>query len=202
MGKALMDFGATMSATLTYIGDWLGLYTAMAEDGRVTPAELAEKTNTVEPYVREWLINQAAGGYVMYDAGTGQYSLSPEQAVALADPESPFNVIGMFYGAKAMSRAAERIEKVFREGGGMLWGEHDPYLPAKFADRFTGARVRRFPDCGHWVMAESPDESARCATAACSSTCTTLPARSRSSATRIICRPLSWRCCASSISAI
>lgn len=43
----------------------------------------------------------------------------------------------------------------------VLWGEHDPYLPLKFADHFTGARVRKFPDCGHWVMAESPDESAK-----------------------------------------
>jgi SAM-dependent methyltransferase len=128
MGKALGDFGASMSATLVYVGDKLGLYAALAADGPATPAELAQRTNTVERYVLEWLINQAAGGYVEYDSASGKYSLTPEQATALADPDSPFSVIGMFYGAKALNRAAERIEDSFRHGGGMLWGEHDPDL--------------------------------------------------------------------------
>lgn len=128
MGRALGDFGAAMSAQLVYLGDKLGLYAGLAELGSATAPELAQKTNTVERYVREWLINQAAGGYVTYDPTTGQYSLTPEQLVGLVDSDSPFNVIGMFYGAKALTRAGDRIEKVFRDGGGMLWGEHDPDL--------------------------------------------------------------------------
>jgi SAM-dependent methyltransferase len=113
---------------LVYIGQKLGLYKAMAEAGPVTPAELAQRTNTNERYVREWLINQAAGGYAEYDAETGRYGLSPEQATALTDEHSPFFVGGGFFVIKAMTAAASRIEDHFRKGGGILWGEHDPDL--------------------------------------------------------------------------
>src|SRR5260370_38970380 len=85
LGKVVGDFGASLSSALVYIGQKLGLYKAMADGGPATPAELARRTNTNERYIREWLINQAAGGYVEYDAATGRYNLTPEQAVALTD---------------------------------------------------------------------------------------------------------------------
>ena len=128
LGKVLGDFGASLSSALVYIGQKLGLYRAMAEAGPVTPLELAERTSTNERYVREWLINQAAGGYAEYDSATGRYSLTPEQAVALTDEHSPFYIGGGFFVVKAMTQAASRIESCFRNGGGMLWGEHDPDL--------------------------------------------------------------------------
>ena len=71
MGRAVGDIGAAMSAALVVIGDGLGLYKAMAAAGPLTPAELAKRTETNERYVREWLDNQAAGGYVTYDAASG-----------------------------------------------------------------------------------------------------------------------------------
>ena len=128
LGKVVGDFGAALSSSLVYIGQKLGLYKAMAGAGPITPAELAQKTSTNERYIREWLINQAAGGYVDYDAASGRYSLSPEQAAALTDEASPFFVGGGFYVVKAMSAAVSRIENAFKNGGGMLWGEHDPDL--------------------------------------------------------------------------
>lgn len=128
LGKVVGDIGAALSSSLAYIGQKLGLYKALAEGGPATPAALAQKTSTNERYVREWLINQASGGYVDYDPATGTYSLAPEQAVALTDESSPFYVGGGFYVAKAMTGAVSRIEDYFRTGGGMLWGEHDPDL--------------------------------------------------------------------------
>ena len=128
LGKVVGDFGAALSSSLAYIGQKLGLYKALADAGPQTPAELAALTNTTERYIREWLINQASGGYVEYDAASGRFHLTPEQALALTDEDSPFYVGGGFYVIKAMSNAAPRIEKAFREGGGMLWGEHDPDL--------------------------------------------------------------------------
>jgi SAM-dependent methyltransferase len=128
LGKVVGDFGASLSSSLAYIGQKLGLYKALADGGPLTPAELAEQTNTTERYVREWLVNQAAGGYVEYDAASGRYSLSPEQAVALTEEHSPFYVGGGFFVVKAMTQAVERIEDFFRNGGGMLWGEHHPDL--------------------------------------------------------------------------
>jgi SAM-dependent methyltransferase len=128
LGKVVGDFGAALSSSLAYIGTKLGLYEAMVKAGPATPKELAEKTGTVERYMREWLINQAAGGYVEYDATTGRYSLLPEQAVALTDQDSPFYVAGGFYVVKAMTAAQTRLLDAFRNGGGILWGDNDPEL--------------------------------------------------------------------------
>src|SRR6266566_3939853 len=128
LGKVVGDFGASLSSALVYIGQKLGLYKTLADAGPATPAELAQRTNTNERYVREWLINQASGGYVEYDTATGRYHLTPEQAVALTDEHSPFYVGGGFFVIKAMTGAVSRIEDHFRNGGGMLWGEHDPDL--------------------------------------------------------------------------
>jgi SAM-dependent methyltransferase len=128
LGKVVADFGAALSSSLAYIGQKLGLYKALAEGGPATPAELAARTQTAERYVREWLINQAASGYVEYDAAAGRFRLPPEQALALTDEDSPFYVGGGFYVIKAMTGATPRIAEAFRTGGGMLWGEHDPDL--------------------------------------------------------------------------
>jgi SAM-dependent methyltransferase len=128
LGKVVGDLGASLSSVLGFIGQKLGLYKALADSEGMTPTELAEKTATTERYVREWLVNQASGGYVYYDPSTGRYSMLPEQAVALTDENSPFYVGGGFYVVKAMMNAQPRITEFFKNGGGMLWGEHDEDL--------------------------------------------------------------------------
>ena len=94
--RAVDEVGATLNTALVVMGDKLGLYRALAGAGPLTPAELAERTGTAERYVREWLNAQAAGGYVDYDPDTGRYTLPPEQAVALTDPDSPAYLPGFF----------------------------------------------------------------------------------------------------------
>jgi len=96
MAQALGDLGAAISGLMVYLGDQLGLYKTMAGVGPVTPAALAAKTETNERYVREWLDNQAAGGYVTYDAASRTYELPPEQALALADEDNPAFLPGGF----------------------------------------------------------------------------------------------------------
>src|ERR1700733_3147934 len=95
LGKAVGDLGAALSATLVLVGDRLGLYKELAK-GAVTAAELAQRTNTHERYIREWLANQGAGGYVQFDAAANKWSLSPEQALCLADPTSPVDLPGAY----------------------------------------------------------------------------------------------------------
>jgi 2-polyprenyl-3-methyl-5-hydroxy-6-metoxy-1,4-benzoquinol methylase len=128
LGKAVGDIGAAMSANLVLIGDKLGLYKAMAKKGPVTPAELAKATKTTERYVREWLSNQAAGGYVTYEAATGRFTLPPEQAHALADETSPVFLPGAFQVIAATFVAEPKIEQRFRSGKGLGWDEHDHRL--------------------------------------------------------------------------
>jgi hypothetical protein len=71
LGKAVSDCGSALSASLVLIGDKLGLYKAMSHGGPLTSGELARRTGTMERYVREWLVNQAASGYIEYDPATG-----------------------------------------------------------------------------------------------------------------------------------
>ena len=126
--RAVGDMAAIASGALTLTGHRLGLFRAMDEGGPQTPGELAARTGTRERYVREWLNAQAAGGYVDYDPDTGRYRLPPEQALALADPDSPVFLAGGFDVMAAMWSAAERMVDTFRSGEGMGWHEHDPRL--------------------------------------------------------------------------
>src|SRR3954451_24096850 len=124
MGAFVGDLGAAATTALVLIGDKLGLYRAMADSQPVTSAELAERTGTRERYVREWLCQQAASGYVEYDAQDGTFRLPPEQASALADEDSPAFIPGAFQLVAAMVKDEPAITERFRTGEGFGWHEH------------------------------------------------------------------------------
>ena len=113
LGKAVGDLGAAVSAALMLIGDELGLYRELAKGG-LTPAELARRTGTSERYVREWLGNQAAGGYVEYDAKSGSYFLNDEQALCLADPKGPVDLPGAYMVVQDQFHVLHRAIENFR----------------------------------------------------------------------------------------
>ena len=126
LGQLVGELGATVNAGLIVLGDRLGLYKAMAQAGPLSSSELAEKTGTAERYVREWLNAQAAGGFVTYDPATQRYELPPEQALALANEDSPAFVCGAFELATATLKSGSQIEMAFRSGAGFGWHQHDP----------------------------------------------------------------------------
>lgn len=126
--KMLGDLGAAAGAGLVLLGDRLGLYTAMAGAGPLTPAQLAQKTGTDERYVREWLCAQAAAGYVEYNADEATYLLNEEQAMVFADPESPVFMPGAFQVCASMIRDEPVLAEAFRNGRGVGWHEHSPCL--------------------------------------------------------------------------
>jgi hypothetical protein len=70
VGKMVGDVGAAISAALVMIGDRTGLYRALDTGGPQNPAELAKRSGKDERSIAEWLGNQAASGYVTYDAMT------------------------------------------------------------------------------------------------------------------------------------
>ena len=122
--KFVGDLGATMAAGNVLVGDRLGLYRVLAEYPML-PYELAERTGTATRYVDEWLRGQAAGGYVEYDPQTGAYSLTPEQAFALTDPEGAVFMPGAFELALGALRSDHKVTEAFRTGAGVGWHEHD-----------------------------------------------------------------------------
>jgi SAM-dependent methyltransferase len=127
VGKAVGDLGAAVSAALILVGDQLGLYRALAK-GSMTAEALARATGTHERYVREWLGNQAASGYVEYDAASDRYFLNDEQRLCLADDDGPFDVPAAFNVVQAMFHAQPRALANFRSGEGMEWGDHHECL--------------------------------------------------------------------------
>lgn len=124
LGTMVTELGAAANAALVLIGDKLGLYRALHEHGPLTSVALAEKTQTHERYVREWLAAQAASGFMTYDPGTQTFALSPEQAAVFADPDSPVNMTGGFYSLAAVFADEPRLTAAFKTGEGVGWGEH------------------------------------------------------------------------------
>jgi len=122
------DLGAAASAPLVLLGDQLGLYKAIVKAGTVTPASLAAATGTHERYVREWLSNQAASGYVRYDEEAGTFSMTPEQAMAFADEESPVFMGGAYHSFMSLWNDQPRLVEAFRNGDGVAWGNHHTCL--------------------------------------------------------------------------
>ncbi|GAB4067382.1 class I SAM-dependent methyltransferase [Angustibacter speluncae] len=122
--KAVDEVGATLNAALVVMGDKLGYYRAMVASGPTTPARLADDTGTGEPYAREWLNAQAAGGYVEYDPASATYRLPAEQAVALTDEDSPAFLPGFFQIALGTVHDTDHVLEAARSGSGVGWHEH------------------------------------------------------------------------------
>jgi 2-polyprenyl-3-methyl-5-hydroxy-6-metoxy-1,4-benzoquinol methylase len=122
--RAVDEVGATLNAALVVMGDRLGLYRALAGTGGLSAGELAARTGTAERYVREWLNAQTAGGYVVYDADHGRYTLPPEQTAALTDPDSPAYLPGFFQLAVGSVLDSPKIIEAARSGDGVGWHEH------------------------------------------------------------------------------
>jgi len=129
LGQFVTDAGATGSAGLVVIGHRLGLYRSLAE-GPATAEQFADRTGYALRYLTEWLRNQAAGGYISYDAATGEFFLTDEQAFCLADPNGP-NFSAVFLIGLGYLRAEPMITDAFRTGAGVAWHEHHE-------DVFTG----------------------------------------------------------------
>ncbi len=89
----------------------------------MTAAELGSSVGAPERYVREWLSNQAASNYLTYDPAARKFSLSGEQAMVFAVDDSPVYMLGGFDLMAAMLANQPKVEKAFRTGEGVAWGE-------------------------------------------------------------------------------
>jgi len=109
-----------MAAVL--IGDELGLYKAMADGTSVTADVLAKRCGCNPRLVREWLDANAASGYV--EATGNGYRLPAEQAMALANDESPVFVAPGQSVVASCFMDLDKIVKAFRGNGAFPWSEH------------------------------------------------------------------------------
>jgi SAM-dependent methyltransferase len=126
--KMVGDMGAAAVAPLVVLGDKLGLYRALAADGPLTTAELADRTGTTERYVREWCAAQAGSGYITFDQQINRFSMSPEQQAVFVDPDSPVCMVGGFYSISSLFIDEPKVTHAFRTGEGLAWGDHHECL--------------------------------------------------------------------------
>lgn len=122
VGQMLSDLGGASSIAMVRIGDALGLYKTLRSKGPMRAADLARAANVDPRYLTEWLSNQAASGYLAYDAAATTFALSPEQAMIFAEDDSPLNMIGAFDLMAAMLDNQPKVEAAFRTGDGVAWG--------------------------------------------------------------------------------
>ena len=125
-GLMMNDLGAAMQGALTYIGDRLGIFKALAGAGAVTSVELAERTGLNERYLREWLGAMTAAKYISYDPATSRYSMSPENAMILANEDSPFYMGGFMQMVVPEVGMAPKLLESFRTGRGLPQSEYPP----------------------------------------------------------------------------
>ena len=136
MRKVISDLGGAFSIAPVRIGGALGLYSALAKAGPANSEQLAAATGLAERYVREWLAHQAASGYVEYDPESGRFTLPPEHAFVLADPESPAYIVGGFTTAVALSDNMPAVMDAFRTGKGVHWQDQSGCIACSIAEFF------------------------------------------------------------------
>jgi 2-polyprenyl-3-methyl-5-hydroxy-6-metoxy-1,4-benzoquinol methylase len=122
--KAIGDLGSSLGSMMIILGDRLGLYKALSQFGSMTSDELAHNTNTAERYIREWLASQAAAGYLAYDPENKKFSLSAENAMVLADENSPAYLLGGYQILRSIFKDEDKFVKIFQTGEGLRWGDH------------------------------------------------------------------------------
>ena len=128
LGKVVTEMGAAANGPLVTIGDKLGLYKTLSESGAMSSQQLADATGTAERYVREWASAQAASGYIEYNPSSETFSMSPEQAAVFGNAKSPVFMTGAFYAITSVYHDEPKIEKAFKTGEGVSWGDHNSCL--------------------------------------------------------------------------
>jgi len=119
-------FGATI-ATLdlfhVWLGERLGLYRALADDGPATAAELAKRAGINDRYAREWLEQQAVAGLLAVDdtgdPATRTFSIPPGHDEVFLDRDSLSYMTPFALGVVGMAQALPQVREAFVTGSGV-----------------------------------------------------------------------------------
>lgn len=175
--QIVLEMGAAANVPLITIGDKLGLYEAFSSSEKLSSDELAEKTNTSERYIKEWLSAQAASGYIEYDKESSKFFMTPEQKAVFADKNSPVYLTDTFYSFTSLYHDEPKLLKAFKSGKGISWGDHNSCLYCG-AEKFTG-RSYSLNIVSNWIpsitgMQEKLENGARVVDVGCGHATSTL----------------------------
>ncbi len=119
VGKALGDMSSLTTVLLAGIGDRLGLFRELADNGPATSEELARRAGINERYGREWLSGMSAAGYLSFAPDTGRFWIPPEHVPVLALERGPVFFGGFYQMMLGMLSAVEPVAEAFKAGGGV-----------------------------------------------------------------------------------
>lgn len=125
-------FGAGLAAVelmTVYLGDALGLYRALHDQGAATAPELAARAGIAERYAQEWLESQAASGFLEVDDATAgpsqrRYRLPEGHAEVLIDRDSPYSLTPLAKVVGGLGPVLPRLLAAFRSGEGVPWSQY------------------------------------------------------------------------------
>jgi len=114
-----------------YVGEKLGLYTALAQHGPLNSSELAAATPIDPRYATEWLEQQAVTGFLEVNdcdlpADRRRYLLPASHAEVFTDPDS-LNYLAPFM--RLLTAAGIQLPaliEAYRTGGGVGWPQYGP----------------------------------------------------------------------------
>ncbi|WP_016695800.1 class I SAM-dependent methyltransferase [Rhodococcus rhodochrous] len=137
----------TMDTLTILIGDRLGWYRSLADDGPATADELAERTGTHPRYTREWLEQQAVTGLLDVDDGDPpRFALSSAGREVLTDPR---NLAYMAPLARMIVGATMQLPgllEAYRSGGGVSWSQFGRDVCESQADANRPLFEKALPD--------------------------------------------------------
>jgi 2-polyprenyl-3-methyl-5-hydroxy-6-metoxy-1,4-benzoquinol methylase len=112
-----------------YVGDRLGFYRALADDGGATASQLADATGTNERYAREWLEQQAVAGILEVEDADAQpeerrYWLPEGHDEALLEHDSLYYVAPLAQQMVSMTRPLPAVLEAHRTGGGVPYPDY------------------------------------------------------------------------------
>jgi predicted O-methyltransferase YrrM len=110
-----------------YLGDRLGWYRELAQNGPQTATELADATATSARYAREWLEHQAACGMLAFEPAASawdrRYAIPPGVAEALTDTTSLSYAAPLAQMFAASALKLDSLLDAYRTGGGVSWAQ-------------------------------------------------------------------------------
>ena len=115
----------TVEILSVYLGDRLGWYRSLAEDGPASPVDLARRTDTQVRYAREWLEQQAVVGLLEVESDGApderRFAIPASTAEVMTDATSLAYLapLGQMFGA--VGPALPQLLEAYKNGGGVSW---------------------------------------------------------------------------------
>lgn len=141
--RVLGDVAGAVTVHLCTIGDRLGLFKDLAENGPADAATFAARNSVDERYAREWLEALAASGYLEFDPATSCFAMPAEHARPLSEDTHPLYQ-GAFWNLLTYSMGPmDQLVDAFKHGGGVPQTAYSPELYTSM-QRSSALRYRNF----------------------------------------------------------